>query len=112
MCIVPLSGNVKVYMLISDSFTNGFISYRPPKNVTVTMAQAEAGITIFYIGATNTNRTAVTGGGVDGTLSILFTETSTVQRFMELYDDTIQISESRVFFYIFVIGKFNLTCAV
>ena len=93
-----------------DSFTNGFISYRPPKNVTVTMAQAEAGITIFYIGATNSDRTAVTGDGADGTLSIMFTVTSTVQYFMELYDNTAQIEESRVLFYIIVIGKFNLCC--
>ena len=105
--------NVKVYMLIfhfPDSFTNGFISYRPPKNVTVTMAQAEAGITIFYIGATNSDRTAVTSDGADGTLSRVFTVTSTVQRFMELYDNSNQIQASRVSFLYLVIG--SLTCAV
>ena len=87
-----------------DSFTNCFMSYRPPKNVTVTMAQAEAGITIFYIGATNSDRTSVSTDGTDGTLSRVFAETSTVQLFMELYDDTNQIQASRVFFYIIVIG--------
>ena len=93
-----------VMFYFPDSFTNGFISYRHPKNVTVTMVQAEAGITIFYIGATNSDRTAVTSDGADGTLSRVFTETSTVQRFMELYDNAIQIPASRVLFYIFVIG--------
>ena len=104
--------NVKVYMLIflfSDSFTNGFISYRPPKNVTITMAQAEAGITIFYIGATDSDRTSVTNNGADGTLSDTFTEFN-VQHLMELFDNRNQIQASRVFFYIFVIGKFTLCC--
>ena len=96
--------SVHVNFHFPDSFKNGFISYRPPKNVTVTMAQAEAGITIFYIGATNSNRTSVTTNGADGTLSRVFTVTSTVQRFMELYDNSDQILASRVFFYIFVIG--------
>lgn len=105
--------SVKVYMLIFlflDSFTNGFMSYRPPKNVTVTMAQAEAGIIIFYIGATKGDTTAVTSDDADGTLSIVFTETSTVQRLMELYDNSNQIQASRVLFYIIVIGKFTLCC--
>ena len=105
--------NVKVYMLIfhfSDSFTTGFISYRPPKNVIVTKAQAEAGITIFYIGATNSDRTAVTSDGADGTLSDMFTVTSIVQHFMELYDNTVRISASRVSFIILVIGRFKLSC--
>ena len=74
------------------------------------MEQAVAGITIFYIGATNSERTTVTVEGDDGTLSRVFTETSTVQRLMDLYDDTLQITVSRVFFYIFVIGKFTLCC--
>ena len=35
------------------------------------MAQAEAGINIFYIGATNGDTTAVTSTGADGNLSIV-----------------------------------------
>ena len=105
--------NVKVYMLIFHflgNFTSDFISYRPPKDVTVTMAQAEAGINIFYIGATNGDTTAVTSTGADGNLSIVFTATSTIQHLMNLYDDTVQIPESRVLFFIIVIGKFTSCC--
>ena len=109
LCKSMCFSNVKVFMfLFPDSFTDSFISYHPPKNVTVTMPQAETGITIFYIGATNSDKTAVTVDGDDGTLSKVFMETSTVQRFMELYDNSAQILTSRVFFHIIVIGKFNL----
>ena len=88
-----------------DSFENGFISYRLPKNVTVTMAQAEVGITIFYIGATNGDVTTLSNSLADTSLSMKFMESSTMQLFMELFEDTFQVAKSRVSFFINLIGK-------
>ena len=103
------------YIISSENFD--FFVYRPPMNVTVTMSEAEAedGVTFYYIAATNGLTRLVpdvSGVANSATFSVVYKESQTSTFDISILKGTELIVGSQVFFTMTVIGMLILLMGV
>ena len=104
---------VNNYIISSETF--GFLVYHLPMNVTVTVSEAEAGVTFYYIAATDGNTRILPdfSGSINfDTFSVVYTGSKTMSLAIRILKGDDGVDDSRVSFTITVIGMLILLMGV
>ena len=103
--LFSINFNVDNYFIFSETFE--FLVYRPPMNVTVTISEAEGGVTFYYIAATDGDTRILPdfSGSINfDTFSVVYMGSKTMSFDISILKGTELIDGSRVSFTITVIG--------